>query len=406
MKMTKTLAIILVIVLALTLIGCAPQAQPAPADQPAQPAPADKPAEPAPAASGEVIKIGLFEPLTGANAGGGTIEAEGAYLANEMKPEVLGKKIELVAADNKSDKVEAATAASRLVEKDKVVAVIGSWGSGLSMAAGETFKNAKVPAMGASCTNPNVTKGNDFYFRVCFLDPFQGTIMANYAFKELGAKKVAIIREITNDYSVGLAQYFEEAFIKLTGDPNSIVARAEYNTNDQDFNAQINNVMKASPDAIFAPGNFTESALIIKQSRQQGYDVPFLGGDTWETPEFIEVGGAEVEGAVFSTFFDSSATLTPETKTFVDAYKAKYGKDPAAVTALAYDAYNVLFAAIEKAGTTDGEKVRQALVEMQKFEGATGYVSFDENGDASKNSAVIKSVTSGAFTYKSTVTTD
>lgn len=177
--------------------------------------------------------------MTGANAAGGAFELEGIKLANKMYPEVLGKKVELVIVDNKSEKVEAANAAIRLIEKEKVTVTLGSWGSSLSMAAGDTVKKGKVPAIGTSCTNPLVTFGNEFYFRVCFIDPFQGTVMANYAFNKLGAKKVAIVQEISNDYAVGLAKYFKDAFIKLTDDPNSVVTISNYNTGDQDFSGQL-----------------------------------------------------------------------------------------------------------------------------------------------------------------------
>lgn len=352
--------------------------------------------------SSDVIKIGVFEPITGANAAGGALEVEGVELAHELRPTVLGKTVELVTADNKSDKVEAATAASRLIEKDGVVAIIGSWGSSNSIGAGDVVKQGKTPAVGASCTNPLVTQGNEWYFRVCFIDPYQGKVMANYAYYELGARTAGIIRENGSDYSVGLAKYFEDAFKELTGDPNCIVATADYQTGDQDFNAQVTNVASANPDVIFAPGNFTESAMVIKQARQLGYDMPFLGGDTWETPEFVEVGGSEVDGAVFSTFFDSNADLTPATKVFVDAYKAKYNQEPAAVTALSYDAYNLILDAIEACGTTDSETLRQAIEDTDNFAGAAGYVTFDENGDATKN-AVIKEVKNGEFTYLTTV---
>ena len=174
------------------------------------------------AKASDVIKVGVFLPLTGDNAAGGELELRGIKLANKLHPEVLGKKIELVVADNKSDKAEAASVAARLIEKDKVSVIVGSYGSSLSMAAGNIVKDSKVPAVGTSCTNPQVTANNDYYFRACFIDPFQGTVMANYAFKQ-GAKKVAIVQEVSNDYAVGLAKFFKEAFIKLTGDENSIV---------------------------------------------------------------------------------------------------------------------------------------------------------------------------------------
>ena len=265
--------------------------------------------------SSDVIKIGVFEPMTGANAAGGAMEVEGIKLANKLYPEVLGKKVEVVIVDNKSDKVEAANAAARLVDKEKVTAIIGSWGSSFSMAAGSIVKEAQIPTVGASCTNPLVTMGNDYYFRVCFIDTFQGAVMANYAYKEVGARKVAIVQEISNDYSVGLAKFFTDEFKRLTGDENAIVAVSNYNTGDMDFTAQVTNLKSLNPDAVFAPGNYTESALLIKQARELGMDVPFLGGDTWEAPEFLDVGKKNVEGAYFSTFFTTEIPITETSET-------------------------------------------------------------------------------------------
>lgn len=391
MKKALSLALVVVLVLSLGLTGCAKKAE------------APQGGEPAAQPASDVIKIGVFEPMTGANAAGGALEVEGIKLANKLYPEVLGKKVELVIVDNKSDKVEAATAAARLVEKEKVSAIIGSWGSSLSMAAGNIVKDAKVPAVGTSCTNPLVTQGNPFYFRVCFIDPFQGTVMSNYAFNKLGAKKTAIIQEVSNDYAVGLAKFYTDNFKKLTGDENAIVAVANYNTGDQDFTAQLTNIKAQNPDVIFAPGNFTESALLIKQARQLGIKTPFIGGDTWETPEFIEIGKEAVEGAVFSTFFATEKPITAESTKFLDAYKAEFpGKEPAAVTALAYDAYLIIIKAIEAAGTADSVKIQEALLATKDFQGAAGVVNFDENRNAIK-SAVLKTVKDGKFTFMDVV---
>lgn len=355
--------------------------------------------------AGDTIKIGVFEPITGLDAGGGALEVEGAKLANELYPEVLGKKVELVIVDNKSDKVEAANAVSRLVEKDKVVAVIGSWGSSYSIAAGDTVKNAMVPAVGASCTNPLVTQGNDYYFRVCFIDPFQGTVMANYAFTDLKAKKAAIIKEVSNDYAVGLGKFFKDSFKKLTGDENSIVGESDYNSGDQDFTAQLGNIKAKNPDVIFAPGSFTASALLIKQARQLGIKTPIIGGDTWETPEFLSIGGSSVEGSTFSTFFATEKPITPESAVFLKAYREKYsGKEPAAVTALAYDAYILILDAIKRANEPNANsvKIKEQLATTKDFPGAAGVINFDADRNAIKN-AVIKVVKNGKFTYKATV---
>ena len=344
--------------------------------------------------------------MTGANAAGGAMEVEGIKLANELYPTVkVGDKeykIELVIADNKSDKVEAANAAQRLVDHDKVHVVLGSWGSSLSMAAGPIVKDKKVPALALSATNPLVTKGNEYYFRVCFIDPFQGTVMASYAFNEVKAKKAVIIREVSNDYSVGLAKFFADSFKKLTGDEGAILAELNYNTNDQDFTAQLTTLKAKQPDVIFAPGNYTESALLVKQARELGITAPFLGGDTWETPEFIDVGKQAVEGAVLSTFFATEVPITRTSKVFLEAYRKQYNKEPAAVTALGFDGYLVARAAIERAGSLEGPKIREALLETKEFPGAAGLISFDENRDATK-SAVIKVVKDGKFTYLTTV---
>ena len=353
-------------------------------------------------ASEDVIKIGVFEPMTGANAAGGEMTVEGIELANETKGEVLGKKVELVIVDNKSDKVEAANAVSRLIEKDEVVAIIGSYGSSLAMAAGDIVKKAEVPAVGCSPTNPLVTLNNDYYFRVCFIDPFQGTVMANYAFNDLKAQKAAIIQDVTQDYSVGLSKYFVDAFKELTKDDKSIVEISSYNTGDQDFTAQLTNAKGKNPDVIFAPGNYGESALLIKQARDLGIDIPILGGDTWEAPELIEIGGEAVEGTVFSTHFTAEAPVTELSKVFLEQYEEKFEKDANAFAALGYDAYMLILDAIERADSTDPKDIRDKLAETKDFVGATGNITLDENGDAVK-SAVIKKVQDGEFIYLTTV---
>ena len=348
-------------------------------------------------AAGDTIKVGVFLPLTGDNAAGGELELRGIKLANKLHPEVLGKKVQLVVADNKSDKAEAASVAARLIEKDKVCTILGTYGSSLAMAAGNIVKEAKVPAIGTSCTNPQVTANNDYYFRACFIDPFQGTVMANYAFKQ-GAKKVAIVQEVSNDYSVGLAKFFVEAFQKLTNDKNSIIDIANYQTGDKDFTAVLTNLKAKNPDAVFAPGNFTESALVIKQARQLGMKVPFMGGDTWETQEFIDVGGKDVEGCVLSTAFDREKASTEEAKKFLKAYTDEYKGEPSALSALGYDSYLIAIDAIKRAGGTDSKKIRDAIATTKDLEAVTGKTTLDKNGDAIK-AAVIKVVKDGKFKY-------
>ncbi|MFT3847925.1 MAG: ABC transporter substrate-binding protein [Propionivibrio sp.] len=352
--------------------------------------------------SSDVIKIGVFEPLTGANGAGGADEYDGIKLANKLFPEVLGKKVQLVVVNNKSDKVEAANAATVLAQKEKVNAVIGSWGSSLSMAGGPIFAEAKIPAVAVSATNPAVTKGNDFYFRVCFLDPFQGTVGASYAFNELKAKKVAIIREVSNDYSVGLAKFFVNEFVKLTGDEKAIVATADYNTGDQDFSAQLTNIKQFEPDAIFAPGNYTESALIIKQARDLGITAKFIGGDTWDINAFLEVGGPAVEGAVVSTFFANDVPINKTSEAFLKSFRDEYKKEPPAVAALGYDAYLVVLDAIKRANSAEPQKIRDALTQTKDFEGSAGGITINAERNADK-AAVFKTVKDGKFVFLTTV---
>ena len=340
--------------------------------------------------------------MTGANGAGGADEYDGIKLANKLFPTVLGKKVQLVAVDNKSDKVEAANAATVLVQKEKVKAVIGSWGSSLSMSGGPIFAEAKVPAVAVSATNPNVTKGNEYYFRVCFLDPFQGTVNAAYAFNTLKAKKVAIIREVSNDYSVGLAKFFVDGFVKLSGDPASIVATSDYNTGDQDFTAQLTNIKKFEPDVIFAPGNYTESALIIKQARALGMTAQFLGGDTWDMAAFQQVGGAAVEGATFSTFFANDVPINKTSEAFLKAFRDEYKKEPPAVAALGYDAYMVIMDAIKRANSAEPQKIRDALTQTKNFEGSAGSITINAERNADKD-AVFKTVKDGKFVFLTTV---
>lgn len=383
MKKKIIFGIILVLVASLILSGCGGQKT----------------------SSEDVIKIGVFEPMTGDSASGGQMTYEGIELANSLYPEVLGKKVELVLVDNKTDKTEAANAVNRLIDKDKVCAIIGSYGSSLSMAAGPIVKEKGVPAVGCSPTNPLVTKDNDYYFRVCFIDPFQGTVAAKYAVNEAGAKKAAILRNVENDYSVGLANYFQEAFVKLTGSEDSIVAVLDYVKDTQDFTAQLTTLANKDVDVIFAPGDYNQVALLIKQARQLGIKAPFMGGDTLDAPEFFQIGGADVEGVVITNHYSPEAPVTEVSKEFVEAYKQKYNKEANAFAALGFDAYKVILDAIERANSTDPKAIRDALAQTKGFEGATGIITLDENGDANKSAVVLKAE-GGKFNYLSTVQPD
>jgi len=342
------------------------------------------------------IRIGVYEPMTGAMAAGGQQTMEGIELAHEQRAKVLGLPVRVILVDNRSDKVEAATAVTRLIQKDKVCAIIGSYGSGLSMSGGPVAQVAKVPVMGCSPTNPLVTLGNDYYFRACFIDPFQGRVMAQFAFDKLGARKAAIIQDIAQDYAVGLANFFKQAFVELTGDPKSVVAFTSYQTGDRDYTAQLTYVANAKPDVVFAPGYYADAAVLVTQARSLGLKMPFLGGDTFEAPEFIEIGGKNVEGVYFSTHYSADAPVTPASEKFVALYKAKFKTAPNTFAALGYDCYNLVLDAIERAGSSDPKAIRDAMAKTKGFVGATGIITLDSNGDATK-SAVVLVVKDGQF---------
>ena len=358
-----------------------------------------------------VIKIGVFEPQTGENGGGGLQEVYGMRYANQVYPTVTigGEeyKIELVEADNKSDKTEAVTAAQSLLSSG-VSVILGSYGSGVSIAAGEIFAEAQVPAIGASCTNPQVTLGNDYYFRVCFLDPFQGTVMANYAFQS-GAKTAAVITQLGDDYSSGLGNFFLKAFKALAGDA-AIVSEEQFQTNQTDFKAILTNIKAANPGVIFAPSSIATAPLLIKQAKELGITAPIMAGDTWENGTIIENAGADAEGIVLSTFFDDADPANEEAAKFIPGFKeylVSIGQPDVipAVSALGYDAYLVALKAIETAGSTSGADI-QAVLPGIAIEGVTGAISFDENGDANKDMAFIKTVKDGKFVFLKTVTVE
>ncbi|MDO4345453.1 MAG: ABC transporter substrate-binding protein [Eubacteriales bacterium] len=357
----------------------------------------------------DVIKIGVFEPVTGENGGGGFQEVLGIRYANEQYPtvEIDGTtySIELVEVDNKSDKTEAVTAAQSLVSEG-VSVVLGSYGSGVSIAAGPIFGDAQIPAIGCSCTNPQVTLGKDFYFRVCFLDPFQGTVMANYA-SQNGCKTAAVITQLGDDYSSGLGNFFKKAFTDLGCE---VVSEEQFQTNQTDFKAILTNVKAANPDIIFAPSSITTAPLIIKQARELGIEAIIAAGDTWENSTIIENAGDAAEGVVLSTFFDEAEPANDEAAAFITGFKeylAANGQEEIipAVSALGYDAYLTAYKAIEAAGSTEGTAICEALKSLS-LDGVTGSISFDENGDANKDMAFIKTIEDGAFKFLTTTTVE
>ena len=252
-----------------------------------------------PAQAADPIKIGVYLPLTGQNAFGGQLELEGIQLAHKLKPTVLDRPVELVVVDNKSDKVEAANAVKRLTEHEKVLAIIGTYGSSLAMAGGEVAERAKVPVIGTSCTNPLVTQGKKYYFRACFIDPYQGAAAATYAYKNLGYKKAAVLTDVANDYAVGLSNFFKKTFKKIGGE---LVADMKYSSGDQDFTAQLTELISKKPDIVFMPAYFAEGAIIMKQARELGATFVLMGGDAMDNPDTLKIGGKAAEGFLHTAF--------------------------------------------------------------------------------------------------------
>ena len=344
--------------------------------------------------------IGGFLPMTGAVAAYGQDAKAGIEIAMEMKPEVLGKKLNFVIADTKSDKIEAANAMSRLIEKDKVFAVIGEMISGDTMAGAPIAEKAQIPVVSPTATNPLVTQDKKYIFRVCFIDPVQGDIAAKYAFNTLKAKKAALIVDKSQDYCVGLAKFFKDAFTKLGG---QIVAETFCVTEDKDFSAQLSTIKPTRPDVIYAPNYYSPVALFTKQARELGVKAPVLAGDGAQADELIQIGGKEVEGVAFTGHFHPQATTTDLAKDWLARFEKKYpGKQPNAFHALGADAYFVLLDAITRANSMKGESIRAALATTKDFPAISGKLSIGEDGNAVKP-MVINVVKNGKFEYLTTV---
>jgi branched-chain amino acid transport system substrate-binding protein len=339
------------------------------------------------------IRVGEFASLTGKEATFGQSSHKGTLLAVEelnVAGGVLGRKLELITEDNRSVAGESATVVRKLISRDKVVAVLGEVASSRSLEAAPICQQNQVPMISPSSTNPKVTETGDYVFRVCFIDPFQGAVLAKFAQRSLKAKKVA--------YSVGLAKYFREQF---TDDGGQVLLEQKFNGGDKDFKAQLTAIKASGAEAIFAPCYYTEAGLICVQARALGLTVPIFGGDGWEAPELIQIGGKSMEGTYYSTHYsaeDSSAAV----RSFVEKFKARFKETPDAMAALGYDSAYVLADAMKRAGTTDGPKLREALAATKDFSGVTGKTTIDAKRNATKG-LVFMTVKDGQFKYVETI---
>ncbi|HTI69148.1 MAG TPA: ABC transporter substrate-binding protein [Candidatus Limnocylindria bacterium] len=351
--------------------------------------------------AGDTIKVGEFASLTGKEATFGQSSHNGTQIAvDEINAAggLAGKKIKLLTEDTQSKAGESQTVVNKLVSRDGVIAVLGEVASSRSMEAAPVCQAAKIPMISPSSTNPKVTETGDYIFRVCFIDPFQGTVMANFAAKDLKAKRVAVFTDAKSDYSKGLAKFFKEQHLKNGGE---IVAELDFNGGDSDFNAQLTTIKAAKPEAIFLPGYYTDAAVICIQAKQLGITVPLFGGDGWESEKLVEIGKDAVEGQYFSTHYHPDVG-SDKSRQFVAAYKRAYGSAPDAMAALGYDSMMVLADAIKRCGSTDSTKIRDALAATKDYDAVTGKITINAQRDATKAAVIIK-VEKGEFKYVETI---
>lgn len=350
-------------------------------------------------ASNEIV-IGEFASLTGATASFGQSSHKGTTMAiDEINAAggLLGKKVRLVAEDDQSKAGEPATVVRKLISRDKVVAILGEVASSRSLEAAPICQQAKVPMISPASTNPKVTEVGDYIFRVCFIDPFQGTVLAKFSLGK-GWKKAAILTDVKQDYSVGLSQFFKEYFSKHGG---TIVSEQSYSSGDKDFKAQLTSIKNDAPDVILASGYYTEAGLIALQARELGIPAPLIGGDGWDSPSLVEVGGKAMEGNYFSNHF-SAEDQAPIIQDFLKRVREKYHEEADAMMALGYDSAMLLADAIKRAGTTEPAKLRDAIAATKDFPGVTGRITLDDKRNASKP-AVMLVIKDGKFRYVETV---
>lgn len=335
------------------------------------------------------ILVGEYGSLTGSEATFGVSTNKGIKLAFEEVNTgggINGKQLKLITLDDQGKAEEAAQAVTRLITQDKVVALIGEVASTRSLAAAPIAQQYKIPMVSPSSTNPKVTQIGDYIFRVCFIDPFQGTVMAKFAIENLKIKKVAILRDVKSDYSMGLADFFVTKVKELGGE---IVSDVSYAAGDNNFKAQLTKIKATQPEAIFVPGYYTEVGLIARQAKELGLTVPLLGGDGWDSSKLSEIAGTAIDGNFFSNHY-TTESQDPIVTDFVKKFKTKYNENPDGLAALGYDAANILVKAMKQAKEVTGTQIRDELAKIIDFKGVTGKISMDANRNAIKSAVVVK----------------
>ncbi len=336
-----------------------------------------------------VITLGEFASLTGTTATFGQSMNDGVQLALEelnASGGLLGKKVEVKVEDDQSKPEEAKIAVLKLIKQDGVVALLGEIASSRSLAAAPEAQKSKIPMLSPASTNPKVTQVGDYIFRACFVDTFQGSSMARFAYEDLGLRKIAILYDIKNDYSVGLMEFFEKTFQQIGG---TILKKESYSEGDIEFRAQLTAIKAEHPDGIYLPGYYTEVGLIAKQARELGLNQPLMGGDGWDSSKTLEIGGSAVEGAYYSNHY-SAEDPSPVVQGFIKKYQGKFNQVPDAMAVLGYDSANMMFDAIRRAGSVEGKAIRDALAATKDFPGVSGNITMDPERNASKNIVILK----------------
>ena len=369
-----------------------------------KPAEAAKPEGAAPV-DADTILLGEVGSLTGSEATFGISTKNGVQMALDEVNAAGGitidgkaRKVAVRVYDDQGKPEEAANAVTRLISQDHVVAILGEVASSNSLAMAPKAQAAKVPMVSPSSTNPKVTEVGDFIFRVCFIDPFQGTVMAKFATETLKVKNVAILKDNKSDYSLGLSQFFTETFTKVGG---TIAGEEAYSKGDTDFRAQLTALKSKKPEAIYVPGYYTDVGVVARQAKELGLNVPLLGGDGWESEKLFELGGSAIDGSYFSNHY-STDDPSPRVQNFIKGYEAKYGSKPDSLGALGYDAAMVVVEALKRAGSTDGQKLRDEIAKTNAHPGVAGTISLDDKRNAVKP-AVILQVKDGKSVYQATV---
>jgi len=339
------------------------------------------------------IKIGLITPLSGDVKTFGESVRNSFLIAVEeanARGGVAGMKIVYVIQDDRNDATEAANVANLLVNQQRVKAIVGSVTSKTTIPVSDIIQSAKIPTISPTATNPKVTvadgKRKDYMFRACFIDPFQGTVMAKFSRETLKGKSAAVLYDASNDYSKGIAEVFRDSFRKQGG---KVAAFESYGKDDVDFSALLTKVKASGADVLFLPDYYNKVGLIAKQVREKGLNVRLVGPDGWDSPDLVKIAGSAIEGGYFSNHY-SPDDRRPEVVAWVKKYKEKHGQVPDALGTLAYDATNLLLEAIRKAGSDDPKKIREALASMRDFKAVSGKSTLDRNGDMIKSAAILK----------------